>query len=329
MGRSEAAKNDFDSALKLDPANEQKLRPVIEAEVASLSGQSPPPPQSPQPAATPGGATSGAQNTAAVAQGGSISSRPTFDCGKAKSSLALLICSGEETARADWDLKTAYWARYFSLDKDDRASFREDQDKWYTSLDQKCQLSAPPFSRQQTSCVIDAYKERAAQYRSKLRGAALAESEMTPEQLSQIQQALIALGFFNGEADGAFGPLTRAAIRKFQEANGFLRSDFSVYGAEVGTVGRANCPYRVIRRVTYATCGRCRASWAKPRTRRCPFARNPSAVTARTTAGSYAACGRYGASWAKPSVHCCPLARNSSASDSTNQRPQRADGPVG
>jgi tetratricopeptide (TPR) repeat protein len=41
MGRPEAARNDFDSALRLDPANEQKLRPIIEAEVAALSGQSP------------------------------------------------------------------------------------------------------------------------------------------------------------------------------------------------------------------------------------------------------------------------------------------------
>jgi uncharacterized protein YecT (DUF1311 family) len=148
MGRSGAAKNDFDSALKLDPANEQKLRPVIQAEVAALPGESPSYRQSPPPQ-QPAGATSGTppagQNAPSVAQGGSISSRPTFDCGKAKSTLALLICSGEEAARADWDLKVAYWARYFSLDKDDRATFREDQDKWYTSLDQKCQLSAPPL----------------------------------------------------------------------------------------------------------------------------------------------------------------------------------------
>jgi uncharacterized protein len=101
-----------------------------------------------------------------VAQGGSISSQPTFDCEKATSPLAHLICSGEETARADWDLKIAYYARYFSLDKDDRPTFREDQDKFYTSLNQKCKLSAPPFSRQQKSCVVGAYKERAAQYRA-------------------------------------------------------------------------------------------------------------------------------------------------------------------
>jgi peptidoglycan hydrolase-like protein with peptidoglycan-binding domain len=76
------------------------------------------------------------------------------------------------------------------------------------------------------SCVVAAYKERAAQYRAKLKGDALAESKMTPEQLSQIQQALITLGFFDGKADGILGPVTRTAIRKYQEANGIPQSDF-------------------------------------------------------------------------------------------------------
>jgi uncharacterized protein len=111
-----------------------------------------------------------------------ISSRPTFDCEKAKSSLALLICSGEDTARADWDFKIAHWALNFSLVERDRAAFWKDQDIWSKSLDKNCRLNRPPFSRRQTSCVIDAYKKRAALYRSKLSGDALAESKMTPEQ---------------------------------------------------------------------------------------------------------------------------------------------------
>lgn len=164
--------------------------------------------------------------TVAVAQGGSLSSRPTFDCAKAKSPLSLLICSGEETARADWDLEIASWARYFSLDKHARATFWQGQDKWLRSLNEKCRLSAPPFSREQTSCIIDAYAEGAALYRSKLRDDALAESKLTPEQLSQIQQTLFELGVFNGEADGVFGPTTRVAIRKYHEANSFPQSDF-------------------------------------------------------------------------------------------------------
>jgi uncharacterized protein len=95
-------------------------------------------------------------NFSAVAQGELLSSRPTFNCAKAKSPLALLICSGEEAARADWNLRIASWARYFSLAEDDRATFWEDQDKWLKSLNQKCRLTnSPPFSRQQTSCVIE------------------------------------------------------------------------------------------------------------------------------------------------------------------------------
>jgi hypothetical protein len=133
-------------------------------------------------------------------------------------------CSGEETARADWDFKIAYWARNFSLDKDDRAAFWEDQDKWSKSLKQKCGLSAPPFSHQQTSCVIDAYKERAALYRSKLSGDALAESQMSPEQLFQIQQALITPGFFHGEADGEFGPVTRPPSEGTKKRTAFRRA---------------------------------------------------------------------------------------------------------
>jgi peptidoglycan hydrolase-like protein with peptidoglycan-binding domain len=167
-------------------------------------------------------------NLAAVAQeGGPISSRPTFDCAKARSPLALLICSGEETARADWDLRVASWARYFSLDEDDRAIFWNDQDQWLRSLNQKCRLTnPPPFSRPQTSCVTEAYRARAALYRSKLTGNALAESKLTPEELAKIQQALIALGFLSGEADGEFGLATRAAIKKYQEANNFPQSDY-------------------------------------------------------------------------------------------------------
>ena len=80
-------------------------------------------------------------------------------------------------------------------------------------------------------------------YRSKLTSDALAESRLTPEQLSRVQQALIALGFLNVEADGEFGPATRAAIRKYQEANGFPKNDYlSMEQRRVLLEGRAGRP---------------------------------------------------------------------------------------
>ena len=178
-------------------------------------------------------------NLPAVGQGvGPDPSRPTFDCAKARSPLALLICSGEETARVDWDLRIASWARYFSLDEGGRASFWEDQDKWLRSLNQKCRLSnSPPFSSQQTSCVIGAYRGRAVLYRSKLTGDALAESKLTPEQLAQIQRALIALGFLNGEADGEFGPLNSGRHEKVSGGEWRSPERLPVYGAATGSSG--------------------------------------------------------------------------------------------
>ena len=96
-------------------------------------------------------------------------------------------------------------------------------------MTRKCKLVSQrqPFPPQQISCVISAYRGRAAAYRSKLTGDALAESKLSLDQLVQIQQALITRGFLNAaEADGEFGPTTRTAIKKYHEDNGFPQSDY-------------------------------------------------------------------------------------------------------
>lgn len=46
----------------------------------------------------------------------------------------------------------------------------------------------------------------------------------------QVQQALYRLGYYQGPVDGIFGPLTRAAIRRFQhnigaEITGYLTAE--------------------------------------------------------------------------------------------------------
>lgn len=157
-----------------------------------------------------------------------LSAKPTFDCTKAKSATAHIVCLDQAGANADWDLISAYWARYFSLIGNDRNAFDQAQQNWLDSLNQICSISRQQstFLPAQRQCVLTAYRNRAASYRSQLRGDALAESQLSPERHGEIQQALIALGFLNDKVDGEFGQITRAAIKQFQTQSGFSESDF-------------------------------------------------------------------------------------------------------
>ena len=146
--------------------------------------------------------------------------RPTFDCSRARSLTAQTMCLDRAGASADWDLVTAYWARYFTLPEGQRQGFDQAQQDWLNSLNQKCP------GRGIHKCVLTAYHKRAAAYRSQLAGDALAESHLTPEQHAAIQQSLIAFGFLDGEADGEFGSITRSAIRRLKAQSGDVQGDF-------------------------------------------------------------------------------------------------------
>jgi len=108
-----------------------------------------------------------------------LSAKPTFDCTKAKSATAHIVCLDQVGANADWDLISAYWARYFSLTGNDRNGFDQAQQNWLDSLNQICGISRQQstFLPAQRQCVLTAYRNRAASYRSQLRGDALAESQ--------------------------------------------------------------------------------------------------------------------------------------------------------
>lgn len=152
---------------------------------------------------------------------GNLSEKPTFDCGRARSLTARTICLDQAGASADWDLITAYWARYFSLPEGERQSLDQAQQDWLNSLNQKC-----PREQNPQQCILGAYHRRAAAYRSQLAGDALAESRLTPEQHAQIQQSLTALGFLDDRPDGEFGTHTRWAIRRFKGQSGATEGDF-------------------------------------------------------------------------------------------------------
>jgi peptidoglycan hydrolase-like protein with peptidoglycan-binding domain len=159
---------------------------------------------------------------------GNISATPTFDCTKARTPTARIICLDQTGAKADWDLTSAFWARYFTLDASARDGFSQAEDNWFPSLNRPCQLqpTQDTFSGTQRQCVLGAYARRATLFRSQLNGDALYESQLTPEQHAQIQAELIRRGLLNDAADGEFGQNTRNAIKAFQEQSGFPNSDF-------------------------------------------------------------------------------------------------------
>ena len=68
---------------------------------------------------------------------GNLSEKPTFDCSRARSLTARTMCLEQAGASADWDLITAYWARYFTLPEGQRQDFDQAHLDWLISLNQK------------------------------------------------------------------------------------------------------------------------------------------------------------------------------------------------
>jgi predicted aspartyl protease/peptidoglycan hydrolase-like protein with peptidoglycan-binding domain len=150
-----------------------------------------------------------------------LSSKPTFDCANARSLTARTVCFDQAGPAADWDLTSAHWARYFTLNEPERQAFDRAEQSWLDGLNQTCLKAGNP-----QQCVLSAYHKRANSYRRQLSDEAVAESRLTPEQHLQIQQSLVTMGFLNDTPDGEFGPNTRAAIRRFKEQYGNVETDF-------------------------------------------------------------------------------------------------------
>ncbi len=193
---------------------------------------------------------------------GYVPGQPSIDCTKARSTVASILCSVPEAAAADWEVNAASWALYFSVNESQRQIVDADQRTWRQSLDSLCALprqqtledqagramadlagrmilgsgfSIPgpqPITRAHVGCLINAYHARAAMLRSKLSGDALAESRLSTGQRIKLQEALAEKGFLRpdqigpGTHDGEFGPITRKAIKQFQESLGVFSSGF-------------------------------------------------------------------------------------------------------
>jgi peptidoglycan hydrolase-like protein with peptidoglycan-binding domain len=187
-------------------------------------------------------------------QAGYHAGQPSFDCAIVTNTVAFVLCTVPEAAQADWELNSASWALYFTVNETRRRVLDQEQQAWRQSLDRMCvlphyqtpqdqagqamaetigrmmlgpgvRLPGPqPLTQAHVTCVLNAYHARAAMLRSKLTGDALAESRLSPEQHAELQVALAERRFLRpdqvgaGTHDGEFGPITRKAINQFQQS---------------------------------------------------------------------------------------------------------------
>ena len=153
-----------------------------------------------------------------------------FDCGKDRTALAVTVCSDEATIAAERRTTASYLAAYYGLPEARRPNFRNDHTQWLNGLITRC--SRPPNLRQadqpllSVECVRRLYTQRGDVYREKLAGEALEESNLSSAVLKKVQRRLIELKFLSGDADGAFGANTRAAIRSYQASIDHVQSNF-------------------------------------------------------------------------------------------------------
>jgi hypothetical protein len=160
--------------------------------------------------------------------------------------LAIILCSNSDAAKADWNLSSAFWAAFKNGEDEN------EQNAFNQSISGRCGLppqpseldrlygfpfrpAAQPITEAHVRCVISVLNTRTAILRATLRGDALVESKLTPEEHIEIQQALIVKGWlrnrvqkYRANADGQFGPNTRAAIRDYQQSVGARPTGFSI-----------------------------------------------------------------------------------------------------
>jgi uncharacterized protein YecT (DUF1311 family) len=81
-----------------------------------------------------------ASASVSYSQSGYVRGQPSIDCTNARNTVALVLCSGPEGAQADWDLNSAWWALYFTVNDAGRPQLDLDQQVWRQSLDRICAL---------------------------------------------------------------------------------------------------------------------------------------------------------------------------------------------
>jgi uncharacterized protein/predicted aspartyl protease len=150
---------------------------------------------------------------------------PSFDCSKAATPLALMICADADLTRVDFRFNQAYWALFQYLGPARQPQLKAEDIQFIEQVQLQCGVpTSGPLTaetRQALDCVRNAYEKERQGWLARLAGPAYEEAVRTPERHLALQKALQQLGFLApGPIDGVYGRATRSAIAAWQSARG-------------------------------------------------------------------------------------------------------------
>ncbi|MFS3136741.1 peptidoglycan-binding domain-containing protein [Gluconacetobacter sacchari] len=165
---------------------------------------------------------------------------PDFPCDPppADNGVATMLCRDSEAARHELMFDQVYYALRHQVGQDGWKDLRQQVVLDENTANRSCGLPIPGEGPQTIppngpTCYDDAMDRLAAQYRLRLSGAALMESQRPLDRHIALQKKLVDLGLLPADTvvDGVYGDATRAAITAWQRAShrpdtdGFLSDD--------------------------------------------------------------------------------------------------------
>jgi len=149
---------------------------------------------------------------------------PSFDCAKALTPGAQLICSSPDLSATDLAYAQAYYALRQQVGESGAQALKLEAIAFESRAFQRCDVPStgalPADKDAMIACVSQAYQRQRGVWMSRLTGPATDEATRPLQQHTELQKDLQELGFLPASAvmDGVYGAGTRAAIVAWQQS---------------------------------------------------------------------------------------------------------------
>ena len=153
---------------------------------------------------------------------------PSFDCSKAYSPLALMICASPALSKVDLRFVQAYQALWQQVGKEGQRQLLREAVDFQNAVLRACRIPETGPVSGSPECVAAEYERQRSIWLSRLTGPASQEASRPIEQHIALQAQLQKLGFLPAAVtiDGVYGDATRSSILAWQGVNRRAQTGF-------------------------------------------------------------------------------------------------------